>query len=175
MENGYNSFGTQDIITGRGLGIGGFGYPYGAGYGAFASPGSNAVRLDRNAQNIEDQADCTRSVLGLGLDRISDQAEESRRQAQFTAITNAVQNQEIRTADRLRDIEREIAANARTAAECCCELKLENCQSESRLTAEIRAVESRTIERELNAAQARITQLETINAITTQCGCCPGS
>jgi len=116
-ENGKmeNNFGVNDIITGRGLGVGGFGYGVGSypGYGQFASPSANAVRLEKNADITNEQNKCNLLML--------DQAEESRR---FCDLNSNIFQSELRTNDRLRDIEREISANARAAAECCCETKL---------------------------------------------------
>lgn len=106
-----NDFGTQDIITGRGLGVGGFGY--GDGYGPFASPATNAIRLNRNNQRVEDQGDHTREVMGLNLDRISDQNAETRELLRANGLS-----------DRLRDIDMRIADNARNMDNCCCETKL---------------------------------------------------
>lgn len=125
-EKGENvmaeDFGTQDIITGRGLGIGGFGY--GQGYGPFASPGMNAVRLDRNSQMTENQADCTREVLSTDIAGVRQSFENLTRDNQFSAITKSVNDSEFRNIDRFSNIERELNANARAAAECCCDTKL---------------------------------------------------
>jgi hypothetical protein len=189
MENG---FGTADILTGRGLGLGGFGgYNYG---GQFADMSSNAVRLNRNEGVTRDAAKCTQDTLTATLSRISDQAEEGRRSAQNTAVLTAITNSEFRTSDRLtaivdgqfqaelrqgdrlRDIEREMAANARVAADCCCALKLQSCEDKAQILAAIAAsnatvlaAESRGIERNLNNANAELTALRTQIA----CGCCP--
>lgn len=69
MENG--GFGANDIITGRGLGIAGFGYPgygYGGSYGSFATPAANAVRLNRNEDVTRDQNMCTREVISSDVE-----------------------------------------------------------------------------------------------------------
>ena len=165
MDNG--TFGTQDILTGRGLGLGGFG---GYNYGQFAGPSSNAVRINRNLEVGEANDRCTKQVLGAGLDRISAQNFEGRFNAAVTSIRDGQFQSELRNGDRLRDIEREIAQNARVAAECCCELKLENCKNTAMLSAEIKAVEGRNIERSLNAANAELIALRTQVA----CGCVTG-
>lgn len=96
-----------------------------SGYGPFASPGANAVRLDRNAQLGENQADCTREVLGKQMDdtRTAFSAAEIARN--FQRVCDSLNTAEFRTSDRLRDIEREMNANARVAAECCCETQKE--------------------------------------------------
>ena len=134
----YGQTNLNDIIGLRGVGVG-LGYGYGAGsypgYGQFASPSSNAVRLDRNAQYIENQADCTREVLSADIAGVRQSFENLARDNQFAAITKAVSdghcqinnninNSEFRNIDRISNIEREMAANARAAAECCCDTKL---------------------------------------------------
>lgn len=62
--------------------------------------------------------------------RLGDKIEENRRESQtselriadkFTAERDQLVNFEMRQIDRLRDIDREMAANARVAANCCCE------------------------------------------------------
>lgn len=198
MENNYNGagqIGVNDLLLARGVGgYGGFGFGgYPSGYGSFAGPAANAVRLNRNEAVTRDSGECTRLTLGAGLDRISDQNEENRRMAEFTSIRDGQTNSEFRNADRLRDIEREIAANARAAAECCCETqkellkqtaqmekgfceaKLEACKNTNEILAAIAdnkatilAAESRNVERALNAANAELTALKTQIA----CGCC---
>lgn len=166
MDNG--NFGTQDILTGRGLGLGGFGgYNYG---GQFASPSSNAVRINRNAAVAEANDRCTKETLGAGLDRISAQNQEGRLNAAFESIRTGQFNAELRNGDRLRDIEREITQNARVAADCCCDLKLQGCEDKAQILAAISASEGRNIERSLNAANAELTALKTQVA----CGCVTG-
>ena len=188
MDNG---FGTADILTGRGLGLGGFGgYNYG---GQFADASSNAVRINRNEGVVRDAQKCTTDTLTANLARISDQAEEGRRNASFTSLTDGIVNGEFRTAaqlagitagmfqaelrngDRLRDIEREINTNARAADKCCCDLKLQACEDKAQLLAAIAAsnattlaVEGRAIERALNNSNAELISLRTQIA----CGCC---
>lgn len=175
-----NDFGTQDILTGRGLGIGGFGYGN-YGYGQFANPSANAVRINRNSE-----------IAKLGIDRISDQNEENRRNSSTQNLTNTIMDgfnricdrlnsdavanrdaifaQELRNGDRLSDIEREMNANARKADECCCTLQRQACEDKSEILAAIAASESRGIERQLNAAQAELVALKTQVA----CGCTTG-
>ena len=97
----------------------------GGGYGQFASPSANAVRINRNGE-----------VTKMGLDRISDQNEETRRNLgearimdNITGGHNRISDQaiasEFRTGDRQRDIEREMNAISRANAECCCETQKE--------------------------------------------------
>jgi hypothetical protein len=194
MNTGGNNMGTVDTGTAgvlalladtarAGRGYGGWGGEGGyGGYGMFASPGANAVRMNRNNDRI-----------GFTYDALSQQAEEGRRIAQNQNLTNAVTDgfsricerinnesssirdivfqQELRNGDRLRDLQKEMNDNARVAAQCCCDLKLQACEDKAQIIAEIKAVETRTVERDLNRAERR---LET-QTILTQCGCgCQG-
>jgi hypothetical protein len=190
MENG---FGTADILTGRGLGLGGFGgYNYG---GQFADFGSNAVRLNRNEGVTRDAAKCTQDTLVANLARVSDQAEEGRRTAQNTAILTAITNSEFRTSDRLngitdgmfqaelrngdrlRDIERQAAAQAAINAQCCCDLKLQACEDKAQILSAIGVNKETMLSldagriRDNNATlQARINQLEIFREGGFGCG-----
>lgn len=162
MENGNSGFSSSDAVLWgamNNMGRGGGGGAWGAGYGygaPFAGPASNAVRINRNA-------DMTR----LSLDRISDQNEENRRILadqnttgllfnNFNRVCDRITDMEVRTNDRFRDQDREMAAIARENAKCCCELK-----------EEIKAVETRTITRDLDRAER---ELQTQKILTT-CGC----
>lgn len=167
-----NDIALGSLLTGNrggGYGYGGGGAwgggGYGSGHGSFAGPGSNAVRMDRNAQVIEDQNDCTRSVLGGAIDNMNNSFESVARQGQFNELKDGQFRSELRNGDRLRDIENTIAANAKEAAQCCCDAKLENCKQHSELLAEIKAVEARGIQRDLDTVTAELTQLKTINAL----------
>lgn len=86
---------------------------YSFGQGAFASPGSNAVRLDRNAQETENQADCTRMVFQQGLDTVVSQFESAERARQFTGVTDGQFRMELRSSDQVRELCKNINDNAR--------------------------------------------------------------
>ena len=121
----------DDFLTVRGFGggYGGYGgYGGGGGYGHggsgyYASPGANAVRINRNAEKIGDQADCTRTILGKGLDSVRDNFENLMRANDHQGLVKAISDSEFRGSDRLRDLERIVNGNAKDAAECCCELR----------------------------------------------------
>jgi hypothetical protein len=171
MENG--SLNATEIAVGSllagnrggyGAGGGAWGGGYG-GYGPFASPGANAVRLNRNGQNIKEQGDCTRTLIGQGLDSVRNAFENVTRDNQFSAVTKQVTDAEFRSIDRMRDIECQIIDNAKAAAACCCEAKLTAEKNKSDILAAIAAQGSETITRELAAANSKVNQLETINAI----------
>lgn len=137
----------------------------GHGVAPFAGPASNAVRINRNSE-----------ITKLGIDRISDQNEETRRNlgenrimdnvtGGHNRISDNVANSEFRQQDRMRDIERDVVQNAKDAAACCCDVKVQAATDKAELLAAIAAQGQATLGRELDAANARVTQLETINAL----------
>jgi len=180
-----SGFSTNDAVLWgamNNMGRGGYGGTWGGGgYGGhapFASPGSNAVRVNRNAE-----------IAKLGIDRISDQNEETRRNLgearvmdnitgghnricenlnnQAIANRDLIFQQELRTSDRMAAITAQMNDFRAEAAKCCCDTKLEICNVKAELAAEIKAVESRGIERDLNRAER---ELQTQKILTT-CGC----
>lgn len=161
MENGFS---TSDALLTQAMsafggGRGGGGGNWGGGnyYGRpFADDASNAVRINRNQQASENDNDCTRSVLGLGLDSIRDAFEGAERTRQFNDVKDNQFRAELRTNDQIAAVRAQAVADAAAAAACCCELKLENCKNTAALTAEIKAVEARTIARELDKAEREI-------------------
>lgn len=168
MDNGYVG---QSAAVGNApwWGVGGI---YGS-QGRFAGDASNAVRINRNGD-----------FMRLGIDRVSDQNEETRRNlgearvmdnitGSCNRVSDAQINGEFRMSDRLRDIEREMNANARVAADCCCDLKLKMCEDKAELKAEILAVETRGVQRDLDTANRQLSESNIINTLTYRCGCCP--
>lgn len=161
---------ANDIALGSLL-TGGSGYRYGGAWGGgypgspFADFGSNAVRINATKQSVEDQADCTREVLSLQNSATRDSFENIQRSNQFASIKDGQFQSELRTNDRLRDLEMLMIQNAKDAAKCCCDAKLEAEKNKCEILSAIAAQTKETITRELDAANARITQLETINAI----------
>lgn len=117
---------------GGGFGVGGGAYP---GYGSFASPSANAVRINRNDQTVRDTNECTRAENRLGLDRISAQNKEDRDNQRFSALEKSITDAEFRSSDRARDIENLMIAGQKEAAQCCCDAKLEACKSNAEIKA----------------------------------------
>lgn len=149
MENGNGSIGASDAATlallyggnrGGGIGVGAGGYD---GYGNVG----NAVRLDRNAQQVEDQADATRNFIAAGAAGISGAFENAERSRQFTAIRDGQFQSELRTNDRLLALQAEMNVNAKAAAACCCELKLENCKNTSTILAAVNAGDQKILDK----------------------------
>ena len=183
-ENGFSS--SDAVLWGAmnnmGRGYGGYGGAWGSGYGGygggyapFAGPGSNAVRINRNNDLTREMNRATQFTL--------DQAEESRR---FTDITNNMFRSELRNGDRIRDIEREMNANARAAADCCCETQKEilklNANNNLKFSelSKQQAVDNGATQAKLAAIEAKIdankeifelrAQLQTQQIFAT-CGC----
>jgi len=174
MDN--SSLNATEIAVGsllagnRGGGYGGG--AWGGGYYGrpFADDGSNAVRLNRNAQFTENQADCTRDVINTGIDRISNAFESAERARQFTDIRDGQFRQELRNSDQIAALSQRIEANAREAAECCCKLERQACEDKAAILAEIKAVETRQVRDQLNVERSQRVALETRVA----CGCVSG-
>lgn len=180
---GFSDAGVLALLAdtnraGRG---GGYWGGEGGGYGGpFATPSANAVRINRNSAQLADEARHT------DTNRICDRMMDG-----FGSITQGLFASEMRNGDRLRDVEREMSANAREAANCCCDiqkqqigdtaalsrqiaevesrLSLNQCKDTAAIIAEVKASEGRDVERSLNAANAELTALKTQIA----CGCCP--
>jgi len=176
MEN--NSFGTSDIIDYRGLGLGGYGNRGNSFLAAEAH--ANGTATNANIQNLADQA-------RFGFDNSLEVARESRNIDQFGRVNDNQFRAELRGADQINALTREINQNAREmdrccceiqkgvaeaakeAAKCCCEAQLQQCKDTAALSAliikensETRALMNSTA---LDAANAKIIQLETINAL----------
>ena len=123
MENGLSTTGYVRNAMYDNIRYGA-GYGYGGGYAPFAGPGSNAVRINRNAE-----------LTKLSLDRVSDQNEETRRNLGEARIFDTVVTGDNRICDSIAaqnnamgqnmlQLTRELAAVRAEAAECCCETKL---------------------------------------------------
>lgn len=177
MENGYNGNVSADsILWARGAGFGG--YNFGGCSAPYADPASNAVRVNRNEGVTRDAHKCTQDTLTAHLARISDQAEEGRRSAQFTALVDASTNcefrnldrlrdirdgqfqGELRTNDRLRDLERIMIDGHRDSDKFCCDLKIEILRSEASASLKF-AEASKQAAIDHGATTSRLTAIET--------------
>jgi hypothetical protein len=169
---GGSNISTDSLLLARG--VGGVGFGYGGYSGDFANPSANAIRLDRNDQMVQSEAHCTREIVQKGQDYNLHAFDSQNTAAGFTRVCDRISDAELRNGDRLRDIEREMNANAREAAKCCCEVKLQSCEDKAQIMAAIAdakatslATEGRAVERALNAASAELVALRTQVA----CGC----
>lgn len=159
------------VIANRGLN---FATPYGAmggGYGReFANDGSNAVRINRNekmttqghdflSQQISDNADRNRDTLqtlqtNSQFDRVNDKVSD-----QTDFFNNSIARVADATAVGHAEIIREMNANAREAAKCCCEAKLLAVQNQAKTDAGLaeilanQSADTRVADAVANAAQ----------------------
>lgn len=170
MEN--NSINPSEVATlsllGGGYGYGGRGH---GGYsGQFANDGSNAVRINRNeklttqghdflSQQISDNADRNRDTLqtlqtNTQFDRVSDKLSD-----QTDFFNNAIARVADATAVGQAEIIREMNAQAREAAKCCCEAKVLAVQNQAKTDAGLATIlanqsaDTRVSDAVANAAQ----------------------
>lgn len=136
---------TADVLLNRGLN-GGYGYMNGAHGREFANDGSNAVRINSNqklstqghdflSQQISDNADRNRDTLrtlqsNTQFDRVNDKISD-----QTDFFNNSIVRVSDSSATAHNEVIREMNANARTAAECCCEAKVLALQNQAALLA----------------------------------------
>lgn len=117
-------FGTQDIITGRGLGIGGF------GYGGYMQAGNSALAASAHADGtgLGKSIECNSHSLEAGLNRVSDQNEETRRILQNDEIRKDISDFRISelnsSAQNNLFIAGKLADMSAANAKCCCETQL---------------------------------------------------
>lgn len=173
-------FGASDIIDYRGLGLGSHNN-YNRGDSLLAAEAhANGTATNANIKSTADQ-------IRFGFDNSLEVARESRAIDQFGRVNDNQFRAELRGADQLNALSREINQNAREMdkcccdiqkavaeaakeqAKCCCEAQLQQCKDTAALSAliikensETRALMNSTA---LDAANAKIIQLETINAL----------
>jgi len=171
MDNGYtNGFGTQDILTGRGLGLYGFG-----GYGDLSCGNSSLAALTHaDGTALGAKIDCNSGSLEAALNRISDQNEETRRIIQSDELKALIFNgqlnsaildgqQNVAMADRLNDIKSE-------AAKCCCDTQKLIIEENSKTREFINAQALKTAEREIDVLRGQANTQEILRAICCGCG-----
>lgn len=136
------------------------------GGGRFADFSSNAVRINAAAR-----------ANAAGIENLLDQNQFEATNGNINECCNRTLdmqvNGEFRMSDRLRDIEREMAANARAAAECCCDAKLLATQNHAETLAAIADLKTSNVQRDLDAANRQLTESNIVNTLTYRCGCCP--
>lgn len=105
------------------------------------------------------------TAVNAKIDCVNDKVTANHLAREFDRVNDRITDGEGRTADRLRDQSDKAAENQAALIACCCASQLEAAKSHAELLAAIAASENRGIERELNEKNAKITQLETINAL----------
>jgi len=112
MENTNGGFGISDIIAGRGLGIGGFGY----GNGDYLTSGALA-----DGTALKTASDCHAHAMEASLARTSAQALETREILRTDQMNKNFSDAEFREGDRLRDVSNLVTDGQKEQANCCCE------------------------------------------------------
>jgi hypothetical protein len=124
----------------------------------------------------------------FGFDNSLEVARESRNIDQFGKVQDNQFRAELRGSDQLAALTREVANNARVTDSCCCEtgkqmatgfaalqlegaknqgaLLLKMCEDKNDLSKQMAEGFGNIKDRELNAANAKIIQLETVNALS---------
>lgn len=162
-----NDAATLALFSGGygGIGVGGRG-------GLVAGNEFLAATTHADGTAVKTAVDCNAARSADGLARISEQNRAQACNDRESRTTDRITNMEFRNGDRLRDLEREMGQNAKDAAECCCKAQLQACKDHAELKALIISENSATREmingNALDAANAKITQLETINALANQ-------
>jgi len=164
MENDSN-IDTDSLLKARGFNSGYGGFGFGGNNGGYLSAEASA-----NGTATKTSIDCNSRAFQSGLDRISDQAEESRRISAFDTVNKNIVDAEFRGIDRSTATSQLIIDGQKEAAKCCCDAKLlaqQNACDTQRLIIEkaantdalILAVEGRANLDKLNEARAEITYL----------------
>lgn len=167
-----NDFGTNDIITGRGLGIGGFGYGTGMTYGNSVL----AADAHANGTGVAKMVECNAISNAASLDRISAQNEETRRILQGDELKKIVTDGQLQDAilggqDKVALCDRFNALSKENAA-CCCETQKLVISENSKTRELINAQALKTAEREIDVLRGQANTQEIINALC--CGCPSG-
>lgn len=138
-----NDFGVGDILTGRGLGLGGFGYGgCNAGYG---SPYANLATIQHGianvSQNVEDQADCTRQIVAAQVNSVDKSLTNLERNNSFQRICDDIQRLNNQRGQDMLYLQTQMSNMAAENAKCCCDTKLlikdttiENLRSEQQVS-----------------------------------------
>lgn len=171
----YNSrTNIDDFLTVRGFGGG---YGYGGGYGGGGGGGSLytgnnvlAAEAHANGTALKEAVDCNSRQFLSGLDRVSDQAEETRRLMSFESVNKNITDSEFRGLDRQRDLERILNQNSKDAAECCCDTQkaiaeaakdAAKCCCDAQLEAQKNACDTqRLVSSEASATRSLILEVE---------------
>lgn len=150
--------GNNDVATLSLLDRTGYGKSCGEDYlsaEALANGTATNAKIDANADRASDSIAGVRSAF-----------DNQTRSMQFSEVNKNIADMEFRSLDRQRDIERQLVDNAKEAAKCCCETQKLVTAEATATRALILEVEGRANVAALAQAQAKITQLETISALS---------
>ena len=194
MENG---FGTQDIITGRGLGIGGFGYGNG-GYGPYGSLSANAVRTELGTQAAVQASNCNREIIASDVEGFRNsldlltrsQADATTRKEisdNFALLNSKVSNGQLSDAilggqnrvedtrislDNKADIMGQISDLRAENAKCCCDTQLLIVNKTAELAAQAERLDKEAVLRELNTKDRQLQTQSLANLINNGTSTC---
>jgi len=141
MDTGYSgSINPNDVATLSLLGRGGYGYG-GGGYGhGFANDSSNAIRIGSSEKLAAQAHNALSQQISDNADRNRDITSQGALIASFTNLGDKINDQSRFFSAEVNSLQREIAANARAAAECCCETKLLAAQNQAKTDAGLASV-----------------------------------
>ena len=169
--NGIEAPNVNELAYARGV----FGYGPGVvndgGSARWAGHGSNGARINALGQRVEDQADCTRGIIGQQFSTISGQFENATRDRQISSLQDAIFQSELR----LRNI---IDTNDRENARRTEALREQQHKAEVEAAKEFGAIKAQNaaIDAKIDSNQ-KFNELFTENqALKTQvaCGCTTG-
>lgn len=184
-----NDLATLSLLYGggRGGGPGVGGGSYG-GYGHMIADPLIAANAHVDGSATKEAIDCNAKSAEAGLSGIRQDFENATRDRQVAGISKGQVDAERRVTDAIAaslaitndvraetaknfcDVEKTIAEAAKDAAKCCCDAQLQACKDHAELKALVIEENARTRELirgdALVAANAKITQLETINALS---------
>lgn len=182
-------YGGGGYGRGGGIGVGYGGGGYGGHGGGVGYPGNSVLAAGVHADGtpIKTAIDCNAKIASQAIDGMSDRFEDLTRNNSFGRVIDGQTNLERRINDQnaaqiatvndfrrdndknFCETQRSIAQSAKEAAACCCAAQLQACKDHAELKSLIIKENSETRELirgdALAAANAKIIQLETINAL----------
>ena len=170
----------SDLLTWRGVGGPGvLGFGYGGGYGGGGGGYSGGGHVGDSFLSSKAHAEGTavlahilanRELNSQGLDRLTENFESTFRSMQFNGLSKEHTDLERRLNDDVRAIIATMNDFRAESAKCCCEAKLLATENKSEILAAIAAQGKDDVSRALDAANAELIHLRTINALDEKHG-----
>ena len=164
----------SDLLTWRGVGGPGvLGFGYGGGYGGGGGRGGYSYLDSKShAEGTAVLAHilANRELNSQGLDRLTENFESTFRSMQFNGLSKEHTDLERRLNDDVRAIIATMNDFRAESAKCCCEAKLLATENKSEILAAIAAQGKDDVSRALDAANAELIHLRTINALDEKHG-----
>lgn len=155
--------GPGDIAT---LSLLGRGFSYGHGYGYGGSHGhvrDSVLAADAHADGSAVAAKV--DAVGEKTDAQTNMFDAAERSRQFEATAALLAEGRLAAQASMNALNQRVSDVAADAAKCCCDAQLQAERNAASLRAEILAVESRTITRELERCERRLEGADTANTI----------